>query len=72
MDTTLLASILLFISILFIALLVLFIKIYVLYQQNIKTMMLATEAIDKLTQAQKSCLLYLQKIQKELDTYDGK
>ena len=72
MDTTLLMSILIFVALLLIAVLILFLRMYSMYQKNIQTIMLVTEAIGKLTQAQKSCLSYLQKIQKELDTYDGK
>lgn len=72
MDTTLLISITIFIALLFIAQLVMFVHMYNTYRKNIQLMSLSVEAIGKLTQAQKSCLSYLHKIQKEFESNDGK
>lgn len=52
--------------------LIMFISIQFALNRHAQTMMLVIEAIGKLTQAQKSCLSYLQKIEKEIDSYDGK
>lgn len=70
--THVITLILIIVLILFVIILFMFASIQHILLRQEKTIMLVIEAIGKLTQAQKSCLSYLQKIQKELDTYDGK
>lgn len=72
METTLLITLLIFILLISVAQIILFANVFNSYKKSIQVMTLTVEAIGKLTQAQKSSLSYLQKIQKELDSNDGK